>query len=96
MTATLADVMDAKELAALIGLKPDSIRWYLSQRPERLPPRVAYSRKPLWSRAVVLQWLASRDGMQELQARLKPLDKPVERPPRVAKVGRPRRVPQAA
>jgi hypothetical protein len=94
MTATLApsDMMDAAELAALIGLKTDSVRWYLSQRPERLPPRVKWSRKPLWSRAVVTAWLAARDGMAELQApRASPT---VERAPRASPRGRPRNVRQ--
>lgn len=66
------ELMDINELAALLGLKRESIRWYLCQKPERLPPRVSrvISRKPMFSRAVVAAWMANRDGMAELEARL--------------------------
>jgi hypothetical protein len=84
------DLMTIDELARLLGLKPESVRWYLCQSPERVPPRVTWSRKPLWSRAIVSAWLAARNGADELAKRLKPASKALEQPPRVAKRGRPR------
>lgn len=85
------DLMNIVELADLLGVKPDTVRWYLSQTPERVPPRVVWSRKPLWSRAVVTAWIAARNGADELARRLAPPPNALERPPRVAKRGRPRR-----
>ena len=92
---TEQDMMDADELGRLLGLKRETVRWYLSQCPERLPPRVEWLRKPMFSRAVVEAWLAARDGMAELKTRFAPPS--VERPPRAARkprVGRPRSVAQ--
>lgn len=82
-----SEMMDMDELAAMIGLKTASVRWYLCHKPERLPPRVAFVRKPMFSRAVVAAWLAHRDGMAELQARIAtPPSMPAE-----VRRGRPRR-----
>jgi hypothetical protein len=85
-----SEMMDLDELAVMLGLKRESVRWYLCQKPERLPPRVAWLRKPMFSRAVVTAWLAARDGMAELKARLAPPSGPVSAPAEVRR-GRPRR-----
>lgn len=86
------ELMGIDELARMLGIKPDTVRWYLSQTPERIPPRVKWSRKPLWSRAIVTAWIAARNGADELAKRFAPPPDALERPKRVAQRGRPRNV----
>lgn len=91
-TVKVEEMMSADELGQLLGLKRETVRWYLSQCPDRLPPRVGWLRKPMFSRAVVTAWIAARDGMAELKTRFAPPS--IERAPRQARPGRPRRVRQ--
>lgn len=77
-------LMDSDELAALLGLAATTVRWYSTQMPDRLPPRVKGFKKPVWSRKTVASWIESREEE-------KPQAKPLVRPKRVAQNGRPRR-----
>lgn len=86
------DLMGIDELAHMLGIKPHTVRWYLSQTPERVPPRVTWSSKPQWSRAIVMAWIAARNGATELARRFAPPSDALERPKRVAQRGRPRNV----
>lgn len=85
------ELLTVAELAKLMGLSGNTVRIYSTQWPERLPPRVSWSSKPLWDRHVARLWLEVRSGMV---ATVEPQRDPapnVERPPRVVKAGRPRR-----
>lgn len=86
-------LLDKVALAALLGIKPETVRFYSTQYPGRVPPRVKWSKKPLWDRAVVMRWLAERNGTAEnppivLTQEAKP--EPIERPRRAPRIGRPR------
>jgi hypothetical protein len=85
-------LLDKEALALLLGIKAETVRFYSTQYPGRVPPRVTWSKKPLWDRAVVARWLAERNGTKEnppiVIEEVKP--EPVERPRRVPRTGRPR------
>lgn len=83
-----ADLLTYSDLAELMGLAPETVRWYSTQQPHRLPPRVKWGKKPLWKRSVVLAWIAKRDGSDTTPP---PKAVPLERAPRKTAVGRPRR-----
>lgn len=85
------ELLNVAELAVMMGLSAETVRWYSSQNPDRLPPRVQWSKKPLWDRRVVRMWLEVRSGMVAQLAIPEAAPVPVERPPRVVKAGRPRR-----
>jgi predicted transcriptional regulator len=87
-------VMTVEEVARLMGIKPASVEWYLSQKPEMVPPRAEWTHRRLFERAVVKDWMKARSGANELKKRLASKPEPVEnfeRPPRVVRNGRPRR-----
>jgi hypothetical protein len=86
------ELLSVAELAVMLGLKPETVRWYSSQWPDRLPPRVQWSKKPMWDRVVVQAWMSARNGSETVAKPLQVAPPPVERPPRVVKVGRPRRL----
>jgi hypothetical protein len=79
-----ANLLTASDLGALLGLAPETVRWYSTQSPDRLPPRVTWSKRPLWLRSVVNAWIEERSGMKQRleveQAR-----------PELKRKGRPRR-----
>jgi hypothetical protein len=84
-------LLDKDALALLLGMKPETVRYYSTQYPGRVPPRVTWSKKPLWDRAVVLRWIAERNGAADFPPIVAaPKVEPVERPPRKPRVGRPR------
>lgn len=62
------EVWDAKKLAGFLGYSEETVRGYSTAKPERLPPRIAGVRRPLWLKHVVLKWLADRSGMPEIHA----------------------------
>jgi hypothetical protein len=86
------ELLDASELALLLGYGVETVKRYSTQWPDRLPPRISWSKKPMWARAVVNAWIAARNGSELLLPTPKVAAPPVERPPRVVRAGRPRRV----
>jgi hypothetical protein len=78
-------LLTVADLGALLGLAPETVRWYSTQSPDRLPPRVTWSKRPLWMRVVVNAWIEEHSGMKQ---RLE-----VEKArPELKRKGRPRRV----
>ncbi|MBB2915901.1 hypothetical protein [Cupriavidus alkaliphilus] len=57
------EVWDAKKLAAFLGYSEETVRGYSTSKPDRLPPRLGRIRRPLWSKAAVMKWLADQSGM---------------------------------
>lgn len=58
-------LLTAADLGVLLGLATETVRWYSTRKPLRLPPRVTWSTRPLWSRIVVTAWIEERSGMKE-------------------------------
>lgn len=81
-------LLDKFELAALLGLKAETVCYYSRNYPHRVPPRVSWSKKPQWNRAVVERWIAERSGQKDNPA-LEPKAKPETVKPKRAP-GRPR------
>lgn len=91
--STNGELWTAKQVGAVMGLSAETVRWYSTQYPERVPPRIGWGSRVLWDSDVVTAWLEARRGSAKIIAA--PLAKtppPIERPPRVVKAGRPRRV----
>jgi hypothetical protein len=93
------DLLTAAQLGVMLGLAPETVRWYSTQHPARLPPRVTWCKKPLWARKVVEAWIHDRDGStatndvlerSAYERRLKRNQDGIERPPRKPRTGRPR------
>ena len=55
------ETMVANEVASLFGKTPKTLRYDMSRHPERLPKwfKLPGSRKPLWLRETVLEFLRS-------------------------------------
>lgn len=91
----MSNLLDKEALAQLLGIKPETVRHYSTQFPGRVPPRVKWCKKPLWDRAVVMRWLAERNGGNDMPpivpAASTHQPDPLELPRRVPRVGRPRK-----
>lgn len=84
MTKLHEDVLDRDELAALMGVSPDSIKQMRSRNPAALP--TPFLTRPLrWRREVVLRWMESRERSEA--ARIQRLFEP-QRHSRSASGGR--------
>jgi predicted DNA-binding transcriptional regulator AlpA len=81
--ADLEPPLNSAQLAVLLGLAVETVRIYTYKKPDRLPPRVTWSTRPLWSRAVVAEWIEERNGRKDVIVK-------IDRPP--VKKGRPRKI----
>lgn len=54
-------VLNTKELAEALGLRPSTIHQYSTKRPDQLPPRLnTGSRRLLWAVKDVEEWVEAR------------------------------------
>nr|WP_147310356.1 hypothetical protein [Cupriavidus taiwanensis] len=75
------EVWDAKKLAGFLGYSEETVRGYSTAKPDRLPPRIAGVRRPLWLKHVVLKWLADRSGMPDVHTPRQPDNEIAPTPP---------------
>ena len=62
--AEVTKLMNAAQLADILGMTERSVYHYSSQCPEKLPPAMRLGRKMLrWHPDIVQKWLNERAGM---------------------------------
>lgn len=95
-------LLTKNDLAKLLGFTESTVADYSTRHPDRLPPRVAWSKTPRWEPRVVAKWKHERDGSVSLDEQIRKAREAVEarqkkqqsdaaeRPPR-STGGRPRK-----
>jgi predicted DNA-binding transcriptional regulator AlpA len=53
------DLLDTRDVAALLGIKPDTVRWY-KKRGILPDPDKYFGRSPAWNRSTIETWDAAR------------------------------------
>lgn len=74
----MEDLLDTDAVAEMLGLKPETVRWYSKHRARRQPPFPEpcryYGRTPVWDREAIRSW---SDGRPSSRRREPSADRPV-------------------